>query len=234
MHEKIRSQQFRWTAELSSNLKHELAMVGKREHIVTNDLGNARLINQGVNFLEKGTLAVCIQTPNLKTANCIVIGKGGWFGNYIDVAASLSSFIFIEIEPCTVINFNNDKLREITLKQNEVYKWFYSLTFESRGKWLQSQLVNSESLRVRVVFQLIEILTHLDKRRTCNEINVSQQQLSEMTGIARQRVNQVMKQLEHENLVELTRGKIVIKDLQLLSNQLDGIDLSIRDPRIFL
>jgi len=43
-----------------------------------------------------------------------------------------------------------------------------------------------------------------------------------------------MKQLERARLVELNRSKIIINDVSQLSNQLDGIDLSIRDPRHFL
>ncbi|MCL9776895.1 Crp/Fnr family transcriptional regulator [Vibrio methylphosphonaticus] len=234
MTDNVDSQNLRWTTELSSALKQQLVTLAKRKQVVERDLDNSRLINQGVNFLEQGTLAVCIQTPNLKTANCIIIGKGGWFGNYIDSTSSLSSFVFIEIEPCTVVNFNNEQLRDITKSSHEIYKWFYSLTFESRAKWLQSQLINSEALNVRVVYQILEILAHLDQHRTCNEIAISQQQLSEMTGIARQRVNEVMKQLERARLVELNRSKIIINDVSQLSNQLDGIDLSIRDPRHFL
>ncbi|WEM41237.1 helix-turn-helix domain-containing protein [Photobacterium sp. DA100] len=208
--------------------------LAKRKHIMERDLDNSSLVNQGVNFLEQGTLAVCIQTPNLKTANCILIGQGGWFGNYIDQASTLSSFVFIELEPCRVINFSNDRLREVSLTHSEVYKWFYSLTFESRDKWLQSQLINSESMAVRVIYLLLEILVHLERRGAHNEIVISQQQLSDMTGIARQRVNEVMKQLERAQLVQLHRGKINIVDLQQLSEQLDGVDLSIRDPRRFL
>uniref|UniRef100_UPI0037364489 Crp/Fnr family transcriptional regulator n=1 Tax=Shewanella waksmanii TaxID=213783 RepID=UPI0037364489 len=234
MHKTSQSLDIRWTAELSSSLQQALLNLSERKKVFEPALDNSQLINQGANFIEQGTLAVCIQTPSLKTANCIVIGKGGWFGNYIDGASSLSSFVFIEIEPCTVVHFNNDKLKKIALTNNEIYKWFYSLTFESRAKWLQSQLINSESLLVRVVYQLLEILLHITQANADDEIAVSQQQLSEMTGIARQRVNEVMKQLERDGIVQLCRGKIVVKDRQRLSNQLEGVDLSINDPRAFL
>jgi biotin operon repressor len=66
------------------------------------------------------------------------------------------------------------------------------------------------------------------------EIAVSQQQLSDMTGIARQRVNEVMKELERNQLVTLYRGKVRIDSPQGLAAYLDDIDLSIRDPRQFI
>lgn len=224
----------RWTTELSPHLKQNLMSIARRKKLKASCLDNSGLLNQGVNFLEKGTLAVCIQTPNLKTANCLVIGTGGWFGNYLDSNSSLSSFIFIEIEPCLVVNFSNSALHQLAKRENEIYKWFYSLTFESRDKWLQSQLINSESILVRIVYQLIEILVHKGELTSPFSIAISQQQLSDMTGIARQRVNEVLKRLEREGCIKLNRVEILILDLSRMYRHLDGTDLSLRDPRAFI
>ncbi|EGQ9880147.1 Crp/Fnr family transcriptional regulator [Vibrio vulnificus] len=234
MRSKVDESAIRWTTQLSSHLTQNLASIAQRKALKGSQLNNSNLLNQGVNFLEQGTLAVCIQTPNLKTANCLVIGTGGWFGNYSDNRTSLSSFIFIEIEPCRVINFDNTSLRQLAKSHDEIYKWFYSLTFESRDKWLQSQLINSESILVRVVYQLIEILVHKGIKTEPLSLAISQQQLSEMTGIARQRVNEVLKRLERENSIKLNRVEILILDLPQLFLHLDGIDLSLRDPRNFI
>ncbi len=119
-------------------------------------------------------------------------------------------------------------------KNAEIYKWFYSLTFESKEKWLQSQLIYSANITERIVYQLIDILAHMNTKESMVEISVSQQQLSDMTGIARQRVNEVMKELERNHLVTLYRGKIRIDSPQRLAAYMDGIDLSIRDPRLYI
>lgn len=192
------------------------------------------LISQGINFVERGTLAIGIQTPSLKTANCVIVGQGDWFGNYMEQGSSLSPFMFVEIEPCSIIHFSNRQIAAIAEKNVEIYKWFYSLSFESRDKWLQSQLINNENMNVRIVFQLLEILAHINSKKLPLEISISQQQLSDMTGIARQRVNEVMKWLEREGLVELWRNKISVKSVSKLAEYLDDVDLSIRDPREFL
>jgi CRP-like cAMP-binding protein len=225
------SKQIRWTTSLSSELLSELESIAKRTTLSNQSVAGASLINKGVNFVEKGTLAICIQTPNLKTANCLLVGEGGWFGNYIDDAHSLSSFIMIEIEPCSIVHFSNQKLTPITNKNNEIFKWFYSLTFESREKWLQSQIINNANITERIVYQLIEILAHISSRNMPVEIAISQQQLSDMTGIARQRVNEVMKELERNQMVSLHRAKITINSTEKLAHYLDDMDLSIRDPR---
>ncbi|AYV23948.1 MULTISPECIES: Crp/Fnr family transcriptional regulator [Vibrio] len=230
----IAVEQLRWTTSLSPELSQELVSVAQRISIEDPALASSSLINRGINFIESGTLAICIQTPNLKTANCLLVGQDGWFGNYIDPNASLLPFIFIEIEPCSIIHFSNQRLRPICEKNAEIYKWFYSLTFESKEKWLQSQLIYSANITERIVYQLIDILAHMNTKESMVEISVSQQQLSDMTGIARQRVNEVMKELERNHLVTLYRGKIRIDSPQRLAAYMDGIDLSIRDPRLYI
>ncbi|NOH30327.1 Crp/Fnr family transcriptional regulator [Vibrio mediterranei] len=230
----IAVEQLRWTTSLSPELSQELVSVAQRISIEDPALTSPSLINRGINFIERGTLAICIQTPNLKTANCLLVGQDGWFGNYIDPNASLLPFIFIEIEPCSIIHFSNQRLRPICGKNAEIYKWFYSLTFESKEKWLQSQLIYSANITERIVYQLIDILAHMNTKESVVEISVSQQQLSDMTGIARQRVNEVMKELERNHLVTLYRGKIRIDSPQRLAAYMDGIDLSIRDPRLYI
>ncbi|KFA95306.1 MULTISPECIES: Crp/Fnr family transcriptional regulator [Vibrio] len=230
----IAVEQLRWTTSLSPELSQELVSVAQRISIEDPALTSPSLINRGINFIERGTLAICIQTPNLKTANCLLVGQDGWFGNYIDPNASLLPFIFIEIEPCSIIHFSNQRLRPICEKNAEIYKWFYSLTFESKEKWLQSQLIYSANITERIVYQLIDILAHMNTKESMVEISVSQQQLSDMTGIARQRVNEVMKELERNQLVTLYRGKIRIDSPQRLAAYMDDIDLSIRDPRLYI
>ncbi|MGR5308326.1 Crp/Fnr family transcriptional regulator [Vibrio mediterranei] len=219
---------------MSPELSQELVSVAQRISIEDPALTSPSLINRGINFIERGTLAICIQTPNLKTANCLLVGQDGWFGNYIDPNASLLPFIFIEIEPCSIIHFSNQRLRPICEKNAEIYKWFYSLTFESKEKWLQSQLIYSANITERIVYQLIDILAHMNTNESMVEISVSQQQLSDMTGIARQRVNEVMKELERNQLVTLNRGKVRIDSPQRLAAYMDDIDLSIRDPRLYI
>ncbi|WP_366931179.1 helix-turn-helix domain-containing protein [Moritella sp.] len=66
------------------------------------------------------------------------------------------------------------------------------------------------------------------------KINMSQRQISRITGIARQRVNEAIKQLEKEGLVHLGQGCIYLNDITALAHKLDDLDLSIRDPRTFL
>ena len=63
---------------------------------------------------------------------------------------------------------------------------------------------------------------------------MSQRQISRITGIARQRVNEAIKQLEKECLVHLGQGCIYLNDITALAHKLDDLDLSIRDPRTFL
>ncbi len=71
----IAVEQLRWTTSLSPELSQELVSVAQRISIEDPALTSPSLINRGINFIERGTLAICIQTPNLKTANCLLVGQ---------------------------------------------------------------------------------------------------------------------------------------------------------------
>ena len=88
------------------------------------------------------------------------------------------------------------------------------------------------TLRCGWFYFLLELSSHLDfLTGQTPHISITQQQISRITGITRQRVNEVMKTLEKENLVSLERHFIYLTDITLLGKKLDGIDLSIKDPK---
>lgn len=227
------SNQLHWTTQLSPDLTHKLLSIAQlRSDLKPSELDDSSIAHQGISFILKGTVTICLQTPNLKTVNNIVMGQGDWFGSYDMKKASYTPFFLTEIDPLRLIHFKNSDLQRLAEENIELYKWFHSLSFEAKAKWLQSQLMMSEKLRSRIVYLLIELAAHIPFiTGQIPKLSVSQQQISQITGIARQRVNETIKQLEKEKLVHLERGGIYLTDLTGLGNTLSNVDLSIRDPR---
>lgn len=224
-----------WPTKLSSSLikqLNEIAVV--KSEMSLNELESSELAQQGISFVLDGLVAICLQTPNLKTVNNIVMGKGDWFGNYDSEDANHTPFIITEVEKVTFVYFENKKLSILVERNLEVYKWFHSLFFTAKDKWLQSQLIMSENILIRVTYLLIELCVHQKYiQGETPKITISQQHISQITGITRQRVNETIKQLEKTGLLRLGRSCIYLNDIAGICELLKDVDLSVRDPRKF-
>ncbi|MBM7070667.1 Crp/Fnr family transcriptional regulator [Shewanella sp. 202IG2-18] len=183
----------------------------------------------GINFIMEGTVIVGICSPNLKTVNFMVLGKSESFGEF-EASNINQPFFIIEIEKAKVLHLSTLKLKEIADSNNEFYKWHYYLNLTPKSKWLQSQLIMNETLENKIAYLLIELVIHSDT----HQIKLSQQAISDITGAARQRINQALNLLEAQDILKLSRGNITIRDLSQLTNKLNNVDLSFRDPRKLL
>lgn len=222
-----------WSTELSADFIKQLNEVAVvKTNMSIDELEGSQMAHQGISYIITGTVVICLQTPNLKTVNNIVMGQGDWFGNYNAEDTNYMPFIITEVEKATFVYFENRKLKKIAERDLEAYKWFHSLFFTARDKWLQSQLIMSENILIRVTYLLIELCVHQKYiQGEKPKITISQQHISQITGITRQRVNETIKQLETMGLLYLARGCIYLSNIKALCKKLDGVDLSIRDPR---
>lgn len=224
-----------WTTTLSQELIDQLTAIAQiKTNLKTSELEGSDIAHQGISFILDGTVAICLQTPNLKTVNNVIIDKGNWFGGFEESAqvSDYKPFFISEIAPVSIIHFKNSQLQRIAEKHVEIYKWLHGMSFDVKAKWLQAQIIMSTNTLTRVIYLLLEIASNRPKLQgEIPKIMISQQQISRITGIARQRVNEAIKQLEKDNMVELGRSCIYLTNITALSTQLDGVDLSISDPR---
>lgn len=223
-----------WSTDLSAQLKKQLLNISKTINTFNSDeRQRSDIAHQGISYIVAGTTTICMQTPSLKTINNIVMGKGDWFGNYELESSTYAPFFLTEVEPVTLIHFPHSDMKRLLQDNIEMFKWFHSLSFAAKSKWLQAQLISHENIQIRVIYLLIELVAHLKFiRGQVPRITMSQLQISRITGIGRQRVNAVIKSLEKENLLYLERGCIHITNITSLGQKLDNVDLSIRDPRV--
>lgn len=221
-----------WPTTLSNNTKRKLIEIAQCKTEFTD---NRQMFSDGVCYIYQGTAAICMQAKNLKTVNNMVMGKQEWFGDCQSVKNNLLSFSLSEIEPLNLVFFPSNQLVRLMESDLEVVKWLYHVVNMSQQKWRQSQLLSSENKLVKISYLLIELAIHQKHiKGVFPKIAISQQQISIIIGIARQRVNEALKQLEGLGYIELERNSIYITDLKGLCGILNGIDLSIRDPRTSL
>ncbi|WP_255554621.1 Crp/Fnr family transcriptional regulator [Moritella sp. 24] len=214
---------------MSNNTKCKLIDIAQYKTEFTD---HRQMLSDGVCYIYQGTAAVCMQAKNLKTVNNVVMGKQEWFGDCQSVNNNLLFFSLSEIEPLNLIVFPQEQLDRLIDIDLEVTKWLYHVVNASQQKWRQSQLLLSENKQIKIIYLLIELTMHQKQiKGVLPKIAISQQQISIITGISRQRVNEALKQLESAQCLELERNSIYIIDFKGLCKRLDHIDLSIRDPR---
>ena len=187
----------------------------------------------GVNFIIEGTLILGINTPNLRTVNYIVLGPNENFGDFIPQKEENQPFFLHATQPVKLVNLSTESLRTIANNSDEIYKWFHKLYLAPKNKWLQSQLIMREPIEVKLAYLLLELLLHTREHlaRVRNTLQLSQQTISHITGIARQRVNLILKEFEQQKILKVSRSSLTITDIEALGKKLNGVDLSFRDPR---
>lgn len=227
--------QITWPTSLSDDFKSQLLKLGTKKTLYANQhIVLQELASSGVSYFINGTVVVTMQTPFAKTINNMVFSCSDWFGDYLPDEESNLSFKFSVLDVVEIIHFDNQKLRALLDEYTETYQWLYYISVESRPKWLQSQLLSSENKDIRVVYLLLELAIHEIKPNMPRILSISQQMLSEMIGISRQRVNEVLVALQSKNLVKLERNAIEFIDFDGLLKLLDDVDLSFRNPQSFL
>ena len=220
--------------QLSNGLRAALSEIAKPITLKTNDhFALNSLTATGISYFKSGTAVVTMQTSKTKTINNMVFGEGDWFGDYQPTKDSGLSFKFHIWADTEILHFDNDKIGKLISSELEVYKWLYSISINARPKWLQAQLIGSENKEVRVVYLLFELVVH-NYAYSKLSIPISQQTLSDMIGISRQRVNEVLIDLQLKGYLKLGRNSITLIDLRGLEAVLDKVELNFRDPRKLL
>lgn len=230
----INIQKIKWLNSLSNELKVKLLNIAKYQEIKPNNyLALQDLPSTGITYFKEGSAVITMQTPNLKTINNMVFGAGNWFGDYQETHQNNFSFKISIWKPIEIIHFENSKLQYLVENSLETYSWLYHISLTSRPKWLQAQLLSSENKHIRIIYMLLELYAH-QTQNSSMELAISQQALSEMIGISRQRVNEVLNDLQTEGYINLQRNSIQLLNLDGLAKQLNHVDLSFRDPSNYI
>ena len=91
-----------------------------------------------------------------------------------------------------------------------------------------SSIHEKEQKTIYVLLELAARQTNVTGAKV--SINISQTQLSTITGISRPRLNEVLKSIEQQGLVTIQRGKVSISDFEGLYERISPMNLMIRDP----
>ncbi|WNC74307.1 Crp/Fnr family transcriptional regulator [Thalassotalea psychrophila] len=226
-----------WPCKLDDEFKQKLLSIA----IPVKGLPNTEAsINnpyfRGVYYIHTGLSYLCITSLDFKPLNCAVFGAQSWLGalfmyNHPEIPLHLG-----EIESGEILFFPKKKIQLLCNETDQTHRWLFHIASFNSPKFFQIKKIPLYKKDIRIIYYLLELAAQSTQIKGVHpKINITQQQLSDLSGIARPSVNRVLKELEQENLITSSRGSINLNDLNGLSGRLEDVNLVFNDPsRILL
>jgi CRP-like cAMP-binding protein len=171
--------------------------------------------SDSLHLVEAGRLAVRVDTAAGDTAMLSVIGPGDWFGelSLLGSLAPVRTATVVTLEPATTRSLSTAAFATLRRDHPGVGELLLTL-LSNRIEELSSRLLEAmyDGLDRRVYRRLVDLIGTYrpDGAGRPVMIPVTQEQLAELVGGTRPSVNQVLRRLAQQGVVELGRGRIVV------------------------
>ncbi|ALO35296.1 hypothetical protein CMT41_11615 [Colwellia sp. MT41] len=185
----------------------------------------------GLIYLKKGRFSFSLPQRNLDTLYSFIVEQNGWFGGLTLMQLPHPFLLINEIEPVELLYIPKDRLTKIADAHPLIYKWLLNIAAHNIPQWLQVPIIALSNKNIRVLYCLATLLPLNKRDSSLIEIDASQQKISDICGLSRPRVNQVLKKLEQQELIKVQHKKIIIQSTTALFKLLDEANLCFYDPR---
>lgn len=224
--------QINWPCDLSDTVIERLKQIAVlKQGIDALEITKRYQNVPGVYYILSGSAGLCFSTQNMHHMSGGVIGRGDWIGALTIYKDYQLFAVAEEVNPISMIYFPRKKVRELAEEVPEIHKWLLHCATKSHSLWMQAYLTSIHEKEQKAVYVLLELAAR-QNMSTSNvaRIDVSQSQLSTITGISRPRLNEVLKNLEKKKGIKTRRGRVVISDFDVLYNCISPMNLMLRDP----
>jgi CRP-like cAMP-binding protein len=185
----------------------------------------------GLMYIKSGRFSISLPQTNMETIYSFVVGPQRWFGS-VSLMGLPHPFVLInEIEKTELLYISTKRLIEIADNNPLIYKWLLNIATDNFPLWFQAPIIAFSSREIRVLYCLTTLLPLNNVDINPVIINISQQRISDICGLSRPRVNEVLKELEQNKLLKLSHKKIQIMNIKKVFKKLDDANLAFYDPR---
>lgn len=186
----------------------------------------------GVFYIASGCLVG--YTTNMTTDNSLglVFGHGSWFGiQSIDNPEYAPSELYDALLPTQLWLFPRQELERLLAQDQEIYKFLFYIAQQIGRITLQLGSNTLYCLTTRVTYLLLELANQHPFTATQEPVLlITQQTLSQIAGISRPRVNEVLKLLSDAGEIAVSRGEIQLLDPTALKARLPDLSFMYHDP----
>lgn len=175
-------------------------------------------IGDGFYIVVEGKVKISMNVFGNKERMLEIISNGQVLGEQsMDQNAYFSSAS--TLEDSVLYHFEQDKFQALILKDKTVRDLFYSSMIH-KLKTL-SEIIQLDAFSAEQ--QLANSLLEISRKYSSYEIPLNQQQLSTYTGLTRITIYKIMKEWRTSNLLTNTKGKIVIKNPEVLQTYISAM-----------
>ncbi len=224
MEERSAINQGRWFASLSPSLRHDILRCAYVKRYKDGELISARGDpSEEWNACAKGAVRVSSTSITGKQITLTYIEPGLWFGDISIFDGERRTHDTYAHGDTTLLCVSRGDLRKILEQHVELYEAMLKL--HSRRIRILFGLVedlNTLPLRARLAKQLLHLVRSYgvaslaDGSETRIGLQLAQEELAQLLGASRQRVNQELKAMEREDGIRIEPGGLVIRDRDAL------------------
>ncbi len=172
-----------------------------------------------LHLVVSGRLAVRIRTPLGDTTLLAIYGPGDAFGELALVSQSSRSATVVALEAAETRTIFRDDFERLRQRHPAVDRVMVTLLSERiremNERLLEAHYVDAET-RVR---HHLRQLAALYERPDGAVIPLTQEEIAEIAGTSRATVNRVLREEERRGVIELKRGKTIVRDPEQLDRR---------------
>lgn len=224
MEERSAINQGRWFSSLSPSLRHDILRCAYVKRYKDGDLICARGdLSEEWNACARGAVRVSSTSITGKQITLTYIEPGLWFGDVSIFDGERRTHDTYAHGDTTLLCVSRGDLRKILEQHVELYEAMLKL--HSRRIRILFGLVedlNTLPLRARLAKQLLHLVRSYgvaslaDGSETRIGLQLAQEELAQLLGASRQRVNQELKAMEREDVIRIEPGGLVIRNRETL------------------
>jgi CRP-like cAMP-binding protein len=185
------------------------------------------LVNEGdpsdsFHIVLDGHVAVRLTKPSGETAIVNILGPDSHFGevSLLNVNAGERTATVVALEAVRTLSIPADVFHELRDRNPRMERLVTQILVQ-RVDELSGLLVEAmyDSLEVRVVRRVVRLAETYPNRNGHVTIPLTQDELAELVGGTRPSVNQVLRRLVDQGLLQVGRGRIIVNDIASLQRQ---------------
>jgi CRP/FNR family transcriptional regulator, cyclic AMP receptor protein len=170
----------------------------------------------------RGHLAVRVSTPNGERATLNVVGAGAHVGELALVNRSgphVRSATVVALEPSETLTLSAHAFYDLCDRHPRVQTLLVDL-LATRVRELSFRMLETMYLSLdRRLYRRLLFLSEVYDGQPHPVIPLTQEQLADLVGGTRPTVNQVLQRLVDEGIVQLGRGRLVVRDREALAGK---------------
>lgn len=216
--------QGRWFSALSPLLRHDILRCATVKRYDDGELMAARgAPARSWMGCAKGAVRVCSTSLGGKQTTLTYVEPGVWFGDIAMFDGDQRTHDAYAHGPTTVLRVARNDLERLLSEHVELYEAFLQLQAR-RIRLLFGQLEDLATLplRARLAKQLCQLQrSYGTPNPQCEEetlitLKLAQEELAQLLGASRQRVNQELKAMEREGAIRVDPAGLIVTNLPLL------------------